>query len=113
MEAGKLVSWSLLLEHGFALVLLWTWVGLTGCALLPFLRLGIGVAGAPLLGVIYWTLALYLFPFFGGLDIAAGGVILLAAVAVWQRRHLRWRLHVRGSTLILLLGSLPYVTTLL
>ena len=111
MEVGKLVSWSLLFEHGFALLLLWACVGLTGCALLANLRIGIGLAGTPLLGVVYWTLALYLVPFLAGLTSRG------ASSSCWQRflwrRQWVWRFRARGSTLILLLGCLPYVTTLL
>jgi hypothetical protein len=43
MEVATLVSWSILLEHGWALALVWTWVALAGFALLPILRLRIGL----------------------------------------------------------------------
>ena len=67
----------------------------------------------PLVGVAYWTLALYLLPFAHGLDLAAAliGVLAVAACArgawtpAWKR--FSW------ATLILVIGSLPYATTLL
>src|ERR1019366_6494178 len=62
MEVATLVPWSILCEHGLALLLVWATGGLAGCALLPFARLHIGFVGAPLLGVVFWTVALYLFP---------------------------------------------------
>jgi hypothetical protein len=117
MEVETLVAWPILWEHGLALVLVWAWVALAGFALLPFLRLRIGLVGVPLLGVVYWTVALYLFPFAGGLDVAAAVIGVLAAIAcarfwrggarmpVWKR----WSL----ATAILVLGSLPYATTML
>jgi hypothetical protein len=112
-----LVSWSILWEHLVALALVWGWVTAAGFALLPILRLRVGWTGAPLVGVVYWTLALYLFRFRGGLDVAAGVVALLIAVrnfvhptsfilpaSIWRPR---------ASTIILVLGSLPYLITLL
>ncbi len=116
-EVAPLVSWSLLLEHFAALALVWTWVALAGFALSPILRLRVGFAGVPLFGVVYWTLALYLMPFEGGLDLAAGLVLALSAVGVvrwWRAGALRpaWT-RFSWFTLILVIGSLPYLTTLL
>ena len=65
-----MVSWDTLGAHGIALLLIWSAVLLPGLALLPYLRVGIGLAGAPVLGFIYWTISLYLLPFAHGLDIA-------------------------------------------
>jgi hypothetical protein len=109
-----LVPWAILWEHGLALLLVWATVGVAGCALLPLAKLRIGLVGAPLLGVVFWTVALYLFRFHGGLDVAAG---LLAATAVF----LAWRTpswtpiwkRFSWAAVILVLGSLPYTTTLL
>jgi hypothetical protein len=132
MEVETLVAWPILWEHGCALVLVWAWVALAGFAFLPILRLRIGLVGVPLVGVVYWTIALYLFPFAGGLDVAAGLVGLLAAgvcarpffVAYDSNRvvsrgvntigivfHGAW--WKRWATLILAVGCLPYTTTLL
>lgn len=112
-----MVSWSILWEHFTALVLVWAWVALAGFALLPILRLRVGLVGAPLVGVVYWTLALYLLPFAGGLDVAAASIDVLAIVAgVRLSRSGAWMpvwKSVAGSTLILVIGSLPYLTTLL
>lgn len=116
-EVAPLVSWSLLLEHFASLGLVWGWVLLAGLALSPILRLRVGFASAPLLGVVYWTLALYLLPFSGGLDVAAALVVALGAIGVarwWRAGAIRpaWT-RFSWFTLILVLGSLPYLTTLL
>ena len=112
-----MVSWPLLLEHFAALALVWAWVALAGFAFLPLLRLRVGIAGVPLFGVVYWTLALYLLPFAGGLDIAAVLVVVLATVNFtqwWRTGALRpaWT-RLSWFTLILVIGSLPYLTSLL
>src|SRR6516162_2722180 len=114
MEVATLVSWSILWEHAAALALVWSAVALAGFALLPILRLRVGLVGVPLIGVVYWTLALYLLPFHGGLDIALAVIAVLAAVhcaRLW--RHQSWRIRPAASTFLLVLGSLPYLTTLL
>ncbi|MBI3821943.1 MAG: hypothetical protein HY289_04600 [Planctomycetes bacterium] len=113
-----MVSWPILWEHLSALALVWAAVALPGFALLPVLRLRIGLVGAPLLGVVYWTVALYLFPFHHGLDVAAG---LVGAAAIFHGIRVQGRLGLlnsvrrwrTASTLILVTGSLPYLTTLL
>jgi hypothetical protein len=121
---------TILCEHGLALILLWGCVGLTGFALLPWLRCGIGWVGAPLLGVVYWSLTLYLLPFSGGMDVAAVLAAILGACGLvsWYRTRRGqaepaglvrepvrsgwlWRQCPR-SAVILGLGSLPYVSTL-
>src|ERR1700737_361920 len=86
-EVAPLVSWYILWEHAAALALVWAWVALAGFALAPLLRLRIGLVGVPLVGGVYWTLALYLFPFAGGLDIAAALIGALGSVvcARWWR----------------------------
>jgi hypothetical protein len=80
------------------------------------LRLRVGFAGVPLAGVVYWTLALYLVPFAGGLDIAALGVAVLGTIHLtrwWRNGATRpaWT-RVSWVTLILVVGCLPYLTTL-
>lgn len=113
MEVATLVSWSILWQHAAALALVWGCAALAGFALLSILRLRIGLVGAPLLGVVYWTVALYLFPFRHGLDIAAGLIVVLAIVACWRGGWMpAWR-RCSASTLILVIGCLPYATTLL
>jgi hypothetical protein len=113
MEVETLVAWPILWEHGVALALVWAWVALAGFALLPWLRLHVGLAGIPLVGAVFWTVALYLLPFGHGLDAAAGLIMALAA-AVCMRGAWRpaWK-RLSWSTLILTLGSLPFLTTLL
>lgn len=122
-----MVSWSILWEHALALVLVWSAVVLAGLALLPLLRLHIGRFGAPLVGIVYWTLALYAFPFTGGLDVAAGLIIAMAVTRLWLVGRVfkpsapimdEWQIRPtrRFLTLpafILVVGSLPYLTTLL
>jgi hypothetical protein len=89
MEVATLVSWSILWEHAAGLALVWGAVALAGFALLPILRLRVGLVGVPLVGVVYWTLALYLLPFGGGLDIAAALAGVLAMIAC-ARTGLAW-----------------------
>src|SRR5262245_58594435 len=116
-EVRALVSSWILWQHGLALLLLWTCAGLSGLALLPWLRLGVGFVAAPLLGVVYWTVALYLLPFSGGLDAAAGILAFLAGMYLLRGGRTRGWVRVwkrfSWSTLVLVLGSLPYLTTLL
>ncbi len=111
-----MVSWALLAEHFAALAILWAFTMLAGFALLPLLRARLGLAGVPLFGVVYWTCALYLLPFQGGLDIAAGLALVLAGVqtARWVREGAGRPIWTRPSwsMAILLVGSLPYTTTL-
>lgn len=125
-----MVSWSILWEHAAALALVWAAVALPGFALLPLLRVRVGLVGAPLIGIVFWTVALYVFPFTGGMDVAAGLIVVLAGIVVTRwwfvgrivnpsvteedgltirpaRKYLTW------SALILATGSLPYTTTLL
>ncbi len=112
-----MVSWDTLGAHGIALLLIWSAVLLPGLALLPYLRVGIGLAGAPVLGFIYWTISLYLLPFAHGLDIATGFVVVLA---LWQIartwppkwKALAWR-RPSWATVILFIGCIPFTTTLL
>ncbi|HZZ78878.1 MAG TPA: hypothetical protein VFE62_10195 [Gemmataceae bacterium] len=110
-----MVAWPQLGEHGLGLVLVWAWTALAGFAVLPWLRLRVGLAGIPLVGTVFWTLALYLFPFKSGLDVAAGLVIVLAAIQCVKlyRNGISARTAFSWSTVILLIGSFPYLTTLL
>ena len=110
-----MIPWSILCEHGLALLLVWAWAALAGFAIFPMLRLHVGRAGIPLVGVVYWSVALYAFPFAGGLDIAAGLVVILACVQC-ARRRLAWNpfwKRFSWSTLLFAIGSVPYLTTLL
>jgi hypothetical protein len=115
-EVAPLVSWSLLLEHFGALALLWACVLLPGFALLPWLRVRLGLAGVPLLGIVYWTVALFLLPFNGGMDIAAGLAFVFAALAgvLWWRRGAPRPVWTRASWSMLVfgVGQLPFLTTL-
>jgi hypothetical protein len=111
-----LVEWPILGQHLVALVLVWGWAILAGLALLPWLRGRVGVVAAPLVGVVFWALALYLLPFSGGLDVAAALVIALAAFN-WVRGHRPdfsrlWRRR-SWSMLVLAIGVVPYLTTVL
>ena len=112
-----MVSWSILWEHLLGLVLLWTCVALAGFALSPILRLRLGLAGVPLLGVVFWSITLYLVPFRGGLDVAVALIGLLSAVHAirWWRAGAHRPVWTRPSwsMAILLIGSFPYTTTLL
>lgn len=116
MEVPTLVAWSVFWQHALALVLVWASVATAGYALLRSLRVGLGIVCAPLLGVVYWTLALYLLPFAGGLDVAAGLLIPLICVDVLRYWRQGWWMpawrRFSWGTLILLIGSLPYTTTL-
>ncbi len=122
-----MVSWSILWEHAVGLALVWSAVALAGFALLPILRLRVGLVGAPLVGIVYWTIALYAFPFRFGLDVAAALIGMLTLSRWWlaggffkpsvgEEDGLKIRPTTRYLTwpaLILALGSFPYTTTLL
>ena len=56
------------LGHFLALGLVWGWSFLAGLPLTVFLRAPLGFAGSVLLGLAYWAVSLYLFPFPHGLD---------------------------------------------
>src|SRR5207244_1067222 len=83
-EVAALVPWAILGQHACALLLVWSWVALAGFAFLPLARIRIGIAGVPLLGIVFWTVALYVLPFSGGLDVAAGLAVTLALAAGWR-----------------------------
>jgi len=112
-----MIALPLLGEHAFALVLLWGIVVLPGLALVAFFRAGAGLLAAPLFGVVFWNLALYLFPFAGGLDLA-GALLAAGCLATWIHKGRKVRLgiprrnFVPRSTWFLLLASLPFTTTL-
>src|ERR1051326_295644 len=108
-----LVQWPILWQHLLALVLVWGWVLLAGVALLPWLRIRVGGVAVPLVGVVFWTLALYLLPFTGGLDVAAALVVLLAVWTLVRWRIVRDTIRVckrrSWSMLVLTIGSLPFL----
>jgi hypothetical protein len=85
-----MVSYDVLGSHLAALMLVWGCAWGTGLPLASLLRLRIGIAGSALLGVAYWAVALYLFPFRGGLVVAAGLAVLLAAAVMWRRESWHW-----------------------
>jgi hypothetical protein len=111
-----LVEWPILGQHLWALVLVWGWVILTGLALLPWLRGRVGLVAAPLLGVVFWSLALYLLPFSGGLDVAAALIVALVVYNFAQGHRLRlaglWRRR-SWSMLVIAIGMMPFLTTVL
>src|ERR1043165_1168662 len=116
MEVETVVVWPILVEHGLALAMIWGLVALTGFAWLLFARLGVGLAGTPFLGVIFWAIATYCFPFTGGLDWAGALVIALftlAAIQLYWRGQSNLFPRIRLSTVILARGGLPFATTLL
>lgn len=124
-DLGSHVSWlersdvmippMLLLEHAVALMLLWAVALLPGLALAPWLRLRVGLAAAPVIGVIYWSIAIFLLPFAHGLDVALGFLVLIAGAALWRGAHQRWPIWRRfgWSNAILVLGTVPFLSTLI
>src|ERR1043165_9513829 len=107
MEVETVVVWPILVEHGLALAMIWGLVALTGFAWLLFARLGVGLAGTPFLGVIFWAIATYCFPFTGGLDWAGALVIALftlAAIQFYWRGQSNLFPRIRLSTVILAVG---------
>src|ERR1700687_3330292 len=68
----NMVPLDLLLEHLKGLVAVWGIVLLAGFSLCAVLRLRLGLPGYVLLGIVYWTISLYVFCFDGGLDVALG-----------------------------------------
>jgi len=67
----------LLAEHLAALAVVWGVALLTGTPLGRLGRWRLGPGGAALLGVAFWAVALYCFPFRNGLLVATGGVAVL------------------------------------
>ncbi len=104
----------LLLEHAVALMLLWAVAILPGLALAPWLRLRVGLAAVPVVGVTYWSIALFVLPFAHGLDVALGLIFLVGGAALWRGAHQRWPFWRRlgSSNAILFLGSAPFLSTL-
>lgn len=105
-----------LADHLWALALVTLAALLPGITLtrcLPArLRARDAVFAWPLLGLAYWSLSLYLFPFRGGLWLAAALAVAGAAAARFRARHpLRARSRdASGAIVILALGTLPCVT---
>lgn len=124
-----MVSVHELASHGWALLTVLGAVGIPGYLLTRPLRRQHGLrdtlAIAPLAGVAYWSVALYLLPFRGGLWLAMGLVIpaagMLATKAVKRRRrHRNDPPHESGhgvqhrlAKAVLVLGCLAYLTPLL
>jgi hypothetical protein len=105
-----------LLEHFFALGLLWGWAVVAGLPLIVLLRVPLGLTGAVPLGVSFWTIALYVFNFPYGL-ICAAALAVCGAMAVMCCRCLSalrtpftWVPSKAG--LILLIGCGAYATLL-
>src|SRR5260370_18186563 len=78
------LPFDVLAGHLAALLLAWACAWGTGLPLAWLLRVRVGFAGSPLLGVAYWAAALYCLPFSGGLTIAAAIAVLLAAGVLLQ-----------------------------
>jgi hypothetical protein len=111
-----MVPMSEMLDHFFALGLVWCWAWLAG-------RLLAGMAGRPrgfapsvLLGIAFWATALFLLPFRHGLDIAALVVIAGNIVLAYRNRTAGWPAWTQQCTRangILLVGCGAYATLLL
>src|SRR6516164_5539980 len=87
-----MISSYLLLEHIKALITVWGIVLLSGFSTSAFLRLRLGIPGYVLLGIVYWTISLYVFCFDRGLDVALGlALIMFLVTAVRSRELQRWR----------------------
>ena len=111
-----MIPTNLLLEHFFALGLLWGWALVAGLPLIVMLRVPLGLTAAVPLGISYWTIALYLFCFPYGL-ICAAALAVCGATAVLcfrcpsaLRTPFTWAPSKAG--LILLIGCGAYVTLL-
>jgi hypothetical protein len=107
-----MVSAEVLFGNLIAAFLVWGWAYLAGRYLAALLRPHPGFAGTVLLGMAYWAVVLYLFPFAHGLDVAA--ILALAgAIAAPSRPASPARSAHRVATWILLVGCGTFATLLL
>src|SRR4051812_1447192 len=117
-----MVSVALLAQHGAAFAIIVLLALIAGQPLHALLRMPLGWPGRLLLGVGYWAVALYLFPFTDGLDIAltlavigcAGTIVPRLSGNFWPKRTFpfRWQRLVRPGDWILLVGSGAYLSLL-
>jgi len=107
----------LLLEHMKSLMAVWGIVLLSGYSLCSVLRLRLGIPGYVLLGIVYWTISLYVFCFDRGLDVALGLALIVFLVTAVRSRELHrwrsWRPRHPWASGILALGCGGYATLLL
>lgn len=110
-----MVSGATLLDNLFALALVVAWALAAGLPLAALLRIPLGWGAALLLGLAYWSAALYLLPFAHGHD--AAGVLALGLLAwTWRRRPISWKMFQAWLTdpawWILVVGCSAYATLL-
>jgi hypothetical protein len=96
-----MIPFELLLEHGKALLAVWAVVFAAGIPVAALLRQRLGVAGRVLTGIVAWTVALYVIPFEGGLDVAMVAAVVGTAWVAWHRFRLVWRVRSKRC------GNLP------
>lgn len=112
----RMIPLALIGEHLIALVVTWTCAILAGLPLLALLRIRLGVGAAMLLGVAFWSVVLYVFPFSGGLLLAMA-LVVVALTACWVRRTMSaplataWQ-PLSWPNLVLFLGCGSYATIL-
>lgn len=110
------LPFDVLAAHLAALLCAWACAWGTGLPLAWLLRVRIGFAGSPLLGVAYWAAALYCLPFSGGLTIAAAIAGLMVVWVLLQgdaRQSLRASIGRLGrADLILGIGCAAYLSIL-
>lgn len=103
----------LLLEHLYAVIVTMAAAAIAGLPVANMLRIRLGLPGALLLGVAYWAVALYLFPFSGGLHVAMITATSLRLVTILSMQA-RGRQSERAArhTWILVVGCASYATFL-
>lgn len=110
-----MVPSAVLLNHLAALLAVWAVVVVAGVPTSALLRVRLGFPGHVLLGLVYWSVALYALPFDGGL-VLAGVIAAVGFVAVLVRNRPRLsRPHPQRlwAAAILTLGCGAYGTLLL
>jgi hypothetical protein len=111
-----MVPFELFLKHLFGLGLVWFLTLLGGFSLSTILKIRLGFIGYLMLGIVFWSVALFVIPFKGGLYIALALATAISVVGIkrgdfrhkfaWQRDHI-----IAGA--ILTLGCTVYASLLL
>lgn len=110
-----MVPSDVLLNHVAALLVVVAVALTAGVPACAALRVRLGVPGYLLLGMVYWAVALYAFPFDGGLGLAAAVAVsgFVATLLVRRDPFRRPRPGRRRAAVVLSVGCAAYATLLL